>query len=68
MSFDASREILAAHFSYFDKIVEELKYTKTNLEEYDTIYHLLLTMPIEYDVIITALFRNSLQTLSRIHP
>ena len=38
----------------FDKCIRDLRSTETNLEKTDIIYH-LLTMPSEYDNIVTAI-------------
>lgn len=51
----ASTESMASHFLKFDKLVRELKSTGATLEETDIVCHLLLTMPEEYGMVVTAL-------------
>jgi len=51
----APTESMASHFLRFDKLVRELKSTGAKIEEIDIVCHLLLTMPEEYDMVITAL-------------
>jgi len=51
----APTESMASHFLKFDKLVLELKSTCAKIEEIDIVCHLLLTMPEEYDMVVTAL-------------
>uniref|UniRef100_A0A0A9YN54 Copia protein n=1 Tax=Lygus hesperus TaxID=30085 RepID=A0A0A9YN54_LYGHE len=55
MKFDPSTETLEKHFSKFDKIIRELRSTGATLDEMDVVCHLLITMPNEYSVVVTAL-------------
>lgn len=61
MKFKPSIESLSSHFLKFESLVRELKSTGANMEETDVVCHLLLTMPFEYDVVVTAL-----ETIKRI--
>lgn len=51
----APTESMASHFLKFDKLIRELKSTGAKIEETDIVCHLLLTMPEEYDMVVTAL-------------
>lgn len=53
---------MASHFLKFDGFIRELKSTGAKLEESDVVCHLLLTMPADYDVVVT-----TLETLSSEH-
>ncbi|KAF2888943.1 hypothetical protein ILUMI_17230 [Ignelater luminosus] len=60
MKFDSTNDTLANHFLKFDKSIRDLRSTGATLEEIDIVCHLLLTMPNEYEVVVTAL-----ETLSK---
>lgn len=62
MRYDTT-ESMVLHFLKFDKLVRELKSSGTTLEEIDIVCHLLLTMPEEYNMVVTALESGQL-TLS----
>lgn len=64
MKFDTERDTLTEHFLCFDKLVRDLKGTGATLEENDIVCHLLLTMPTEYDVVVTALETLSIEKLT----
>lgn len=64
MKFKPSAESLSSHFLKFESLVRELKSTGANMEETDIVCHLLLTMPSEYDVIVTALETLSKESLT----
>lgn len=55
MKFNPPTDTLESHFLKFDKLIRNLKSTGATLEETDVVCHLLLTMPTEYDVVVTAL-------------
>lgn len=55
MKFKPSVESLTSHFLKFESLVRELKSTGAKMEEMDIVCHLLLIMPSEYDVVVTAL-------------
>lgn len=55
MKFDSKNDTLANHFLKFDKLVRNLRSTGAKLEEVDTVCHLLLTMPSEYNNVVTAI-------------
>lgn len=55
LKFDHAVSTLTAHFLQFDKLVRELKSTGANMENSDVVCHLLLTMPAEYEIVVTAL-------------
>ena len=55
MKFCASKEPLADHFLAFDKLIRDLKMTGAKMEETDIVCHLLITMPSEYDNIVTVI-------------
>lgn len=48
-------ETMGDHFLKFDKLIREFRSTGAKLEDTDVVYHLLLTMPKEYDVVVTAI-------------
>lgn len=50
-----STETMSAHFLNFDKLIRELKSTGAMIEEVDVVCHLLLTLSLEYDAVVTAL-------------
>lgn len=50
-----STETMSAHFLNFDKLIRELKSTGAMIEEIDVVCHLLLTLSLEYDAVVTAL-------------
>ncbi|KAF2894016.1 hypothetical protein ILUMI_12156, partial [Ignelater luminosus] len=60
MKSDSTNDTLANHFLKFDKSIRDLRSTGATLEETDIVCHLLLTMPNEYEVVVTAL-----ETLSK---
>lgn len=55
MKFNSSQESLENHILKFDRIVRDLKSSGSTMEENDVICHLLLTMPSEYDAVVTAI-------------
>ena len=55
MKFDAKNNTLANHFLQFDKLIRNLRTPDGNLEELDIVCHLLLTMPFEYNNVVTAI-------------
>ena len=57
-------ESMASHFLKFDRLVRELKSTGAKLEEPDIVCHLLLTMPEEYYMVVTALETMSSEQLT----
>ncbi|KYN02144.1 Copia protein [Cyphomyrmex costatus] len=60
----ATTETMVSHFLKFDKLVRELKLTGANLVETDIVCHLLLTMPEEYNMVVTALETLSSEQLT----
>ncbi|KAF2895226.1 hypothetical protein ILUMI_10949 [Ignelater luminosus] len=64
MKFDSTNDTLANHFLKFDKSIRDLRSTGATLEETDIVCHLLLTMPNEYEVVVTALETLSKQDLT----
>lgn len=50
-----STETMSAHFLNFGRLIRELKSTGAMIEEVDVVCHLLLTLPSEYDAVVTAL-------------
>lgn len=64
MKFKPSAELLSSHFLRFERIVRELKSTGATMEELDIVCHLLLTMPPEYDVVVTAIETLSTENLT----
>lgn len=52
------------HFTEFDKLIRELKSTGATLEETDVVCHLLLTMPSQYNMLVTALETISPENLT----
>jgi hypothetical protein len=55
MKFNPSQDKLEAHLLRFDKAIRKLKTSGKIMEENKIICHLLLTMPKEYDAVVTAL-------------
>lgn len=51
----STSETMGNHFLKFDKLIRELRSTGAKLEDTDVVCHLLLTMPTEYDVVVTAI-------------
>lgn len=49
------RSSLEAHFLRFDQLVRELKSNGSKMDEEDVVCHLILTMPVSYDSVNTAL-------------
>lgn len=64
MKFDTANDNLANHFLKFDKLIRKLKSTGATLEESDIVCHLLLTMPTEYNTVVTALETMSTELLT----
>lgn len=64
MKFDTVSNNLANHFLKFDKLIREFKSTDATLEESDVVCHLLLTMPTEYNIVVTALETMSAELLT----
>jgi len=64
MKFKPSTESLSSHFLKFESLIREFKSTGANMEETDIVCHLLLTMPSEYDVVVTALETLSKESLT----
>lgn len=64
LKFNANSQSLETHFLKFDKLIRELKSTGATLEETDIVCHLLLTMPNEYDNVVTALETLSAERLT----
>jgi len=60
----ATTEMMASYFLKFDRQVRELKSTGANLNETDIVCHLLLTMPEEYNMVVTALETFSSEQLT----
>uniref|UniRef100_A0A8D8PVW5 Copia protein n=1 Tax=Cacopsylla melanoneura TaxID=428564 RepID=A0A8D8PVW5_9HEMI len=50
-----TNDSLESHFLKFDNLIRSLKAAGGNLEEMDIICHLLLTMPSEYNMVVTAI-------------
>ncbi|RYA67256.1 hypothetical protein DD592_27670, partial [Enterobacter cloacae complex sp. 2DZ2F20B] len=55
MKLSIGADSMSTHFLKFDKIIRELRSAGANLEESDTVCHLPLTMPSEYDTVVTAI-------------
>ena len=55
MRFNSGKDSLANHFLIFDKLIRDLKATGVMMEETNIVYHLLFTMPQEYDSIVTVI-------------
>jgi len=55
MKFNPLQESLENYIMKFDRIVKDLKALGLNIEENDVMCHLLLTMPSEYDAMVTAI-------------
>ncbi|GAB1869619.1 Gag-pol polyprotein [Camponotus japonicus] len=51
----STSETMGGHFLKFDRLIRELRSTGAKLEDTDVVCHLLLTMPTEYDVVVTAI-------------
>ena len=64
MKYDTSSGSLGTHFLNFDKLIRELRSTGAKLEETDVVCHLLLTMPQEYEVVVTAIETLSTEKLT----
>lgn len=64
MKLDSAVTGMASHFLKFDRTVRELRSTGATLEESDVVCHLLLTMPAEYDMVVTALETLSSEELT----
>lgn len=57
-------ETLEKHFLNFDRLVRDLKAAGGNMEEMDIICHLLLTMPVDYNMVVTAIETLSTDNLT----
>jgi hypothetical protein len=55
MKFNVGTDSMNTHFLKFDGTIRELKSAGANLEQSDVVCHLLLTMPPEYDTVVTAI-------------
>jgi hypothetical protein len=55
MKFNVGTDSMNTHFLKFDGTIRELKSARANLEQSDVVCHLLLTMPPEYDTVVTAI-------------
>jgi len=64
MKFNAANDTLSSHLLKFDKLIRELRSTGAKLEETDIVCHLLLTMPAEYDTVVTAIETLSMKQLT----
>lgn len=64
MKFNAANDTLSSHLLKFDKLIRELRSTGAKLEESDIVCHLLLTMPAEYDTVVTAIETLSMRQLN----
>lgn len=64
MKFDAINDTLVNHFLKFDKLIRDLRSTGATVEEMDIVCHLLLTMPVEYNVVVTAIETLSMKDLT----
>lgn len=63
LKYNASDDI-TNHFLLFDRKIRELKSTGAKMEELDVVVHLLLTLPKEYDNLVTALETMDQEKLS----
>jgi len=64
MKFNANNDLLVNHFLKFDKLIRDLRSTGATVEESDIVCHLLLTMPSEYEVVVTAIETLSMKDLT----
>jgi hypothetical protein len=64
MKYSPAKETLEAHFLKFDRVMRDLRSTGAKMEEQDIVCHLLLTMPGEYDSVVTALETLSSEKLT----
>lgn len=55
LKFHPATEKLTSFFLKFDKLIRELRESGANVEESDIVCHLLLTMPSEFDAVVTAI-------------
>jgi hypothetical protein len=55
MKFNVGTDSMNTHFLKFDGTIRELKSAGASLEQSDVVCHLLLTMPPEYDTVVTAI-------------
>ena len=63
MKFNPGKDTLSSHFLAFDKLIRDLKTTGAKLKNTDVFCHLLLTMPSEYDYVVTAIETLSAEQL-----
>lgn len=64
MKFHPNRETMANHLLAFDKVIRELRATGAKLDETDLVCHLLLTMPAEFNHVVTAIETLSAENLT----
>lgn len=64
MKFNPAKERIEEHFRNFDRLARELRSTGATLQEGDLVCHLLLTMPNDYDSVVTALETLSAENLT----
>lgn len=64
MKFHPNRETMANHLLAFDKVIRELRATGAKLDETDLVCHLLLTMPAEFNHVVTAIETLSAEKLT----
>jgi hypothetical protein len=64
MKYSPAKETLEAHFLKFDRVMRDLRSTGAKMEKQDIVCHLLLTMPGEYDSVVTALDTLSSEKLT----
>lgn len=64
MKFHPNRETMANHLLTFDKVIRELRATGAKLEETDLVCHLLLTMPTEFNHVVTVIETLSTENLT----
>ena len=64
LKFDAQKDTLTNHFFTFDKLVRELRGTGATVEENDSVCMLLLSMPKEFNNVVTAIETVSAENLT----
>lgn len=62
--YNPNRKTMANHLLMFDKLIRELRATGAKLEETDLVCHLLLTMPTEFNHVVTAIETLSAENLT----